>query len=132
MTLQQFINKYIGKRVDADGAFGAQCVDIMKKYYPEVLNTPAIRGNGGDYFANSPASKFYKFYNTPTGVPRAGDVMVWKKTRALPYGHVGIVTQANGLWFTTFEQNWPGGSACRYVKHSYIGQFPVLGWVRRK
>lgn len=132
MTLTQFIAKYRGKRVDADGAYGAQCVDLLKKYYPEVLGVPAIRGNGVDYFANSPATKFLKFYNTPTRVPRAGDVMVWKKTAYLPYGHVGIVTRANVFWFETFEQNWPGGSACRINRHSYIGKYPVLGWVRKK
>lgn len=132
MTLNQFIAKYSGKRVDADGAYGAQCVDLLKKYYPEVLGVPAIRGNGGDYFANSPIKYFWKIYNTPRAVPRPGDVMVWKKTRTLPYGHVGIVVSANVFWFTTFEQNWPGGSACRINRHSYIGTYPVLGWVRKR
>lgn len=132
MTLQQFINKYSWKRVDDDGIYFGQCVDLAKKYYREVLGVAPIRGNGGDYFANSPVTKFWKIYNTVRGVPRPGDVMVWKKTRLMPYGHVAIVVSANGLWFTSFDQNWPGGSACKLVKHSYVGNYPVLGWVRRK
>lgn len=136
MTLQEFINKYNWKQVDVDNYptyDKTQCVDLLKKYYPEVLGVPAIRGNGGDYFANSPSAQFLKFYNTPTGVPRPGDVMVWKKTAVLPFGHVGIVTRANVFWFETFEQNWPSAaSPCHIVRHSYIGTYPVLGWVRKK
>ena len=132
MNLNQFIVKYRNKRVDADGAFGAQCVDLLKKYYPEVLGVPAIKGNGGDYFVNSPVKSFNKILNSLRAVPRPGDVMVWKKTRRLPYGHVGIVVSANILTFTSFDQNWPAGSPSKLVKHSYIGLYPVLGWVRRK
>lgn len=131
MTLNQFIKKYLGKRVEADGAYPYQCVDLLKKYYPEVLGVPAIRGNGGDYFANS-SSKFLKIYNTLRAVPKPGDIMVWKKTRRLPYGHVGIVVSANVWSFTSLDQNWPVGSPVRLVKHSYIGLYPVLGWVRKK
>jgi hypothetical protein len=136
ITLNQFINKYIWKQVDVDNYPSwdkTQCVDLLKKYYPEVLGVPAIRGDGGDYFANSPSTQFRKIYNSYWAIPRAGDVMVWKETSRLPFGHVAIVTSANLYTFTSFDQNWPSQtSPCMYVKHKYTGDYPVLGWLRKK
>ena len=31
ITLEEFVNKYNGKKVDADGCFGAQCVDLFRQ-----------------------------------------------------------------------------------------------------
>ena len=39
MTLEEFVNKYIGRKVDFDGAYGAQCVDLFRQYnkFGEIL-----------------------------------------------------------------------------------------------
>lgn len=40
MKLDEFINKYINTKVDFDGAFGAQCVDLFRQYCKDVLDIP--------------------------------------------------------------------------------------------
>ena len=37
MKLDEFINKYINTKVDFDGAFGAQCVDLFRQYCKDVF-----------------------------------------------------------------------------------------------
>ena len=40
MTYQEFKNKYNGKYVDYDGAYGYQCWDLAQYYFTQVLNVP--------------------------------------------------------------------------------------------
>ena len=40
MKIEEFINKYLNKIVDFDGAFGAQCVDVFRQYCKDVLEIP--------------------------------------------------------------------------------------------
>lgn len=40
MTLTQFIKTYLGKKVDFDGMYGNQCVDLYRQYCKDVLNVP--------------------------------------------------------------------------------------------
>ncbi len=40
ISLTQFIKKYLGTKVDFDGKFGPQCVDLPRKYCDEVLEVP--------------------------------------------------------------------------------------------
>ena len=44
MTLTQFIKKYLGTKVDFDGKYGAQCVDLYRQYCAEVLGVPQSPG----------------------------------------------------------------------------------------
>ena len=37
MNITQFFLKYNGKYLDEDGVYGAQCVDVIKAYFKEVL-----------------------------------------------------------------------------------------------
>jgi len=130
MTLSQFIAKYNGKYLDYDRAFGAQCVDLTKAYYKEVLGIAPKIGNAITYWTTIDP-RFIRIKNTPTGVPRAGDVVVfgWGK-----YGHVCVATgNGNMWWFDAFSQNDPLGSPCR-VRRYYtptIWRAP-LGWLRKR
>ena len=42
----------VGKALDYDGAYGAQCVDLIKYYYAYLGEKP-VRGNGKDYATNA-------------------------------------------------------------------------------
>ena len=47
MTLEDFIITYIGKKVDFDGSYGAQCVDLFRQYNKDVWGNPhtgAVKG----------------------------------------------------------------------------------------
>lgn len=139
MTHDSFVKKYIGRYIDYDGRYGAQCVDLMRAYSKEVHNmSPYIAiptlGNAKDIYTRYFAGGYKKIPNTPTGVPKQGDIIFFKTSYWFPYlygfaGHVAIVESANVNSMTVFEQNYPTGHACKLSKHSYKD---CLGWLTPK
>ncbi len=134
MTIDQFITKYEGKKVDWDGAYGGQCVDLFRQYLNDVLNFPQPRGVVGaaDFWTNYDSdpnlkNNFQKIANSPTGVPAKGDVMVWNKKAGGGFGHIAIFLEGNVNLFTSLDQNWPTLSKVTKTVHNYTN---VLGWLR--
>lgn len=121
MTLQEFINKYNGVKLDWDKNSGAQCVDLIKAWASNI-GSPVIRGNAITWAG---AQGYMWIKNTPTGVPQAGDIIVWNYS---PYGHVAVCISANIFNIKSFDQNWPTGSPCKIVNHYLYRN--VLGWLR--
>lgn len=135
MTFDEFYKKYNGKHVDYDGVCGNQCVDLAKVYLNKIFGLkPGAWGNAVDYYIgfnnhNSLVNSFDKIANNPTFVPLKGDIVIWG-TKIGKYGHIAICTgSGNASWFESFDQNWPNGSKCKKVKHTYTG---VLGFLRPK
>lgn len=94
MDLIEFVNKYHGKKVDFDGAFGAQCVDLFRQYCKDVLragHTGAVEGAKDLFlkYADLPAECKY-FDRITNATPQIGDVCVWGATEKNKYGHVAI------------------------------------------
>lgn len=134
MTLQEFESKYLGKKVDWDGAFGGQCVDLFRQYLKDVLNFPQPKGVVGaaDFWTNYDSdpnlkNNFQKITNSPTGVPAKGDVMVWNKKSGGGFGHISIFLEGNVNLFTSLDQNWPTLSKVTKTVHDYSN---VYGWLR--
>lgn len=135
MDYREFFNKYNGKKVDFDGYYGPQCVDLFNQYLKDVLgiNNPiqqfpvASAYQIWDYAKNN--NKFKRIENTPTGVPQQGDIIIWKKTSSLPHGHVAIFDNGDVNGFTSFDQNYPLNSPCHLEKHNYLSP-AVQGWLR--
>jgi hypothetical protein len=138
MNLQLFIDKYNGKFVDYDGKFGYQCVDLMRFYINEIFGLNPYDILPGAIYAKQifqrfpatpSASKYFtKIINTPTGVPKKGDIVFWGW---YPFvtgiaGHVAIFVEGDTNRFISFDQNFPLRSSCHYVNHSYRG---VMGWL---
>ena len=89
MLLDDFVKKYEGKKVDFDGVFGAQCVDLFRQYSKEGLaiteHTGSCLTSGGakDLFLDydkMPLEKKYfnKISKNKAFVP--GDVLIWNST----------------------------------------------------
>ncbi|MFI3157588.1 MAG: CHAP domain-containing protein [Methylococcaceae bacterium] len=133
-----FVNTWNGRGTDFDGAYGYQCVDLMRRYAQDVLGlsnggySELPAGNAYDIFAKTTSSKFTKIYNTPTGVPQKGDIVFWNKSSSNGYaGHVAIFISGSTSSFTSIDQNWVNpsstkGSVAAKVNHSYSG---VAGWL---
>ena len=102
MTLKRFVVTYNGKKVDFDGAFGYQCVDLFRQYCKDVLNIkqcPPVEG-AKDLINNPGELKVSK------GAYAPGDVLVYDGTKSNPYGHVCIlVGLLDSDTFIVFEQN---------------------------
>jgi len=133
MTLQEFIDKYDGKKIDYDGYYGTQCMDVYRQYVKEVLNIPQSPPVSGakDVWDTYLPEYYERIPNTSTGVPRAGDIMIWGEEVG-PFGHIAIFMSGTERGFTSFDQNWPntGGTGVAHVQgHDYTG---VLGWLHPK
>jgi hypothetical protein len=135
MTLDQFINKWIGKEADWDNYYAGQCVDLFRYYCHEVLgiSQPAGVWGAANFWANfdtDPILKanFTRIPNSADFVPVKGDVMVWNFDAGGGYGHIAICTGENTgtQYFKSFDQNWSKISYCEIVNHNYNNVYGVL------
>lgn len=113
MTLEEFVKKYNGKKVDYDNAYGAQCVDLFRQYAKEALGIKehtgpcATSGGAKDLFLDynkMPIEKKYFIRSTQKNW-RPGDVLIWDATEKNKYGHVAIFLAKLGNSLLVFEQN---------------------------
>lgn len=122
------------KGVDVDGRLGFQCWDVPNYIFDRYWGFRTY-GNADamarrDQYPNST----WKIYaNTPSFVPKPGDVVCWTYGA---YGHTAIVVGPSDTnTFTSIDQNWYGanhwyGSKAAYVKHSYSGMGGNLYFIR--
>lgn len=114
VLLDDFVNKYNGKKVDFDGVFGAQCVDLARQYWKEGLgileHTGPCSTTGGakdlylDY-DKMPIEKKY-FHKIPKSKGFvAGDTLIWDSTKTNKYGHVAIYLGKLNNSLIVFEQD---------------------------
>ena len=112
MELKKFVQKYNGKSIDFDKAYGAQCVDVFRQYCAEVLNIEHTGGVNGakdlflDYFKMPKEQKYFMLVKDKDGVKyKEGDVLVWNATKTNQYGHVAILLSEMSGDLLVFEQN---------------------------
>lgn len=106
MTLTQFINKNLGQKVDFDGKFGAQCVDLYRAYCRDVLNVPQSPSVEGakDIISNPGVLAVTKDSNLADY--SRGDILIWGATKTNKYGHVAILVSVyNTKYFIVLEQD---------------------------
>lgn len=131
MLIDDFIAKYKDRKVDFDGSYGNQCVDLYRQYVKEVLEFPQSPGVQGAYqiFNSAQDNLYEKILNTPSDIPQKGDIIIWKKEYG-GYGHVAIFVNGDVNHFRSFDQNYIGHlEPCQIVSHNYTN---VLGWLRPK
>lgn len=111
MKFVEFINKYLGKKVDFDGAYGAQCVDLFRQYCKDVLgikeHTGAVEGAKDLYLNYEILSKEQKYFERILPYKlKYGDVAIWNGTSSNKYGHVAVyICDVNKNNILVFEQN---------------------------
>ena len=133
MTYNHFVSAYLGRSTDWDGVSGTQCVDLIKAYLNEVFGIKAGSwGNAKYYWINfnlrAPLkNNFTKIANTPSFVPKKGDIVVWNGgIGSGGYGHIAIATgEGDTSHFYTYDQNWHG-KPMKKVYHSYNCVYGVL------
>ncbi len=134
MNFQDFMVKWQGKPVDFDGVFPNQCFDLAHQYVYDVLGltnkTILAHPSACQIFDNFTETDYFdKIENTPTGIPLEGDIVVFKCTSALPFGHVCIFVEGDANKFRSFDANWPTGSLPHIQEHTY-GY--CAGWLHPK
>lgn len=114
MLLDDFVKKYKGKKVDFDGVFGAQCVDLTRQYWKEGLgiseHTGSCSTTGGakDLYLDYDKMPLEKKYFTKIPKSKAfvpGDTLIWDSTDKNEFGHVAIYLGKLNNCLIVFEQN---------------------------
>lgn len=102
-----WVKSVVGKSIDADGVYGAQCVDLILAYY-DYLGVPRSSGNGGDYAYNTLPSGWSRIQGA---APQPGDILVYTGG----YGHVAIFEST----YSTYHQNFNGHSYVERITFAY-------------
>ena len=137
MNLEEFVKKYSGKKVDFDGVYGAQCVDLFRQYVKECLGIPEHTGScstsGGakdlflDYSKMEKEKKYFIKSSSKSYIQ--GDVLIWNETNTNKYGHVAIYLGKLNNSLIVFEQD---GFKQDGAKINIREKDNLLGYLRKK
>ncbi|QPS98496.1 SH3 domain-containing protein [Staphylococcus equorum] len=118
--------KNIGNRLTDGQPYGAQCatfiIELTKKYWDVHP-----QGDAKD-FINYKWPKGFQAIKGKNQIPQPGDIFVFGGE----YGHTGIVTEANGKYFNSIDQNWYNesltkGSPAAFIEdHDYSNFLGVI------
>lgn len=115
MTLQDFINKYLGqtKGYPDDSQYLGQCLSIVKLYIKEVFGImppPSGTNSAYGYWSNFPDpldTVFERVLNTTDLIPEYGWIAIWKPWTGNTYGHIAIVDKdCTQTVLKNIAQNW--------------------------
>ena len=90
-----WLHNAVGVSIDFDGAYGAQCVDLLKAYY-DYLGVGAQHGNAQDYRSNFLPQGWQRIEGAE---PLPGDILIYIGGT---YGHVAVYESE----YSTYHQNW--------------------------
>lgn len=112
--MKERLKWYVGRYIDFDGVYQAQCMDLTVDYmWWATERKYRMLGNAIDAI-NTKANQYGSYAtihkNTATFLPQVGDIAVWTKAPAhTTYGHIGIVYgDINLSTCTMLDQNWNG------------------------
>lgn len=140
-------NWAVGRHIDIDGAYGAQCWDAFADYAIRVVGSMGLEawtsGNAGadtglvsSIWTKFPArpgidKRFYKV--SPNEAPRKGDVPIWGRSRPFPWSHIGMATgRTRPGQIETISQNLRGTAAVAAgaVSVDWLTTEGLLGYLR--
>ncbi|MBR5409101.1 MAG: CHAP domain-containing protein, partial [Clostridia bacterium] len=112
----QWIESKLGQYLDYDGAYGAQCVDLIMAYYAFLGVSPQYE-NGEGYSWNTLPSGWSRIQGA---TPQAGDILVYTGNT---YGHVGIMGKDGAHYHQNLIiSSYPDGSpVVKITSWAYTG-----------
>lgn len=115
---KEFVERWLGKRVDYDKAYWYQCVDLIKQYADECLGMWKIGTiwNAKNVPKWSFWSKFSQLYVSKW------DIMQWDIiVRTIwEYWHIAIVDHVLNNKIYVLEQNWSGKNSWNWLGQNAI------------
>lgn len=108
---QKFTDKYLGKKVDVDGQFGGQCVDLFNAWNRDYNNTYincAPSGYAKSIAENKQNNGILNYYKeTAVNNMICGTVVVYGECKFAPLSHVCFFIKDNGNGtYQALEQNY--------------------------
>lgn len=138
MTFQAWAKKYTGYRIDYDGAYGVQCVDLVKHYIKHVLDIePQSIGNAIEYWNKRNSSPYLSvnFNAMPykTGFAfKQGDIIVMQGSGSA--GHIAVCNgKYNNKGVYAYDENHLGkGTGMTLNFFEYKGHYKIVGILRQR
>ena len=136
-TFESWVNKYLGKRTDYDGAYGVQCVDLIDCYIEKCLGLKkGFWGNAKNWWTDRNSSSWLEKnfdFVTPkykNGELKKGDIGI--RTSGT-YGHIFVVygPAANGK-FKYYDQNATGNGDKMTLREKAFTSSYINGILRPK
>lgn len=126
MVFQDFIDKTKGKKIDVDGLYGGQCVDLFN-YWNKLYNNVYINCRPSGYARslaenknNNGILKYFK--ETPVNNMIEGTVVVYGKCKFAPDSHVCFFIKDNGNGtYQALQQNYNGKQYVTINNNPYEG-----------
>lgn len=120
MTYNEFKNKYLGKKLDFDGVYGAQCYDLAQQYITECLELPAsiLAGCGvvNNMLKEPKLSLMKQYFDIiPLNQKKQGDIEIFD------WGHIAIMDHWNGSQFVNYYLTQNSGTAENPIGGVYVG-----------
>lgn len=136
MRPDNFIEQYIGKAIDHDGAYGVQCVDLFRVFceWTGIGAYPTGTGWADGYWINrynQPESYQNFDFIADASQIQKGDWCFWRKGSSCPSSHVAMFVEYNGDGTAKFFGQNQGGdqSACIVnIPLDICGAFRWKGW----
>lgn len=126
-----------GRRMNPDGAYGLQCVDLSDDYCIALFGNWASTlgaGNAATLFNAANPAYFQKIANDPndlTLIPERGDIIIWGPMPGNPAGHIAVVLSATQKNVTVVEQDGFLQIPARVSTHPYnLSGGITVGWLR--
>lgn len=126
MVFQDFIDKTKGKKIDVDGLYGGQCVDLFN-YWNKLYNHVYINCKPSGYARslaenknNNGILKYFK--ETRVNNMIEGTVVVYGKCKFAPDSHVCFFIKDNGNGtYQALQQNYNGKQYVTINNNTYEG-----------
>lgn len=139
----------MGRYVDIDRAYGAQCVDVFLDYatacfpgvswpklVPPVPSAKLLFSHANEQYWQKIVNK----HSDASQLPQKGDVLIFDETPQAGYsnkfdnpdGHVGICERATRAGYWLLQQNAPALGAATNVTYYPWRYRPCIGWLRPK
>lgn len=132
LDVVNYTNSLIGRSIDEDGMYGAQCMDltihVMNRYFGWHPT-----GNAINLTSQVIPSGFTRIRISNASEIKAGDVLIWGLGTFAEYGHTAIAVEngsSNGI-FVSIDQNWLNpsltvGSPAARITHNMNGVWGVI------
>lgn len=126
MVFQDFINKTKGKKIDVDGLYGGQCVDLFN-YWNKLYNNVYINCKPSGYARslaenkkNNGILKYFKETRVDNMIE--GTVVVYGRCKFAPSSHVCFFIKDNGNGtYQALQQNYNGKQYVTINNNTYEG-----------
>lgn len=135
MNYDQFAAEWLGKRVDYDGVYQYQCVDLIKQYVDELYGIKSgAFGNAIDYWTNVQNPMTQWFNRIAGSNVMKGDIIILTGGE---YGHIGVATgRSDATNVEMLEQNGSTGNGQGtggdVIRTRFVPRTRVAGLLRKK